>query len=49
MADHDDPLPDFEEDAAPYQDSNGAAAGEAKKGRRRQHLLNKNSNSRCVE
>lgn len=31
MADHDDPLPDFEEDAAPYQESNGAGA-DAKKG-----------------
>lgn len=30
MADHDDPLPDFEEDAAPYQDTAGAA--DAKKG-----------------
>lgn len=33
MADHDDPLPDFEEDAPAYSESNGAAAsGDTKKG-----------------
>ena len=44
MADHDDPLPDFEEDAPQYGEGNGATDATAKKGRRVFVFFLKNQN-----